>query len=184
MTHTGEHSVTFSLDEFVREARAAAAQEHSVSAVNRLMARTFADPGAISAAVQPMGSGDEPLFEDEQVSVYWVSFAPQELVPPHNHKMPAFLGVYQGVEVNRLYRRSKSGSLEAVKEKRMQPGDTLSLGGEGIHAVYAEGNAPSLGLHIYLGRLSTIEREVFDSETGEAMPFTTKNYQNLLRPLE
>jgi len=176
--------VAFSLKEFVLEARSAAAEEHPVAAVNNLMVQTFADPDAIAAAVRPFGTGDETLYEDEQVSVYWVSFAPHELVPPHNHKMPAFLGVYQGVEINRLYRRARTGSLEEIKQKRLLPGDTLSLGGEGIHAVYAEGDAPSLGLHVYLGSLSTIERELFDSETGESMSFTTENYHKLVRPLD
>ena len=104
-------------------------------------------------------------------------------MPPHNHKMPAFLGVYEGTEVNLLYRQSESGELQLTKYRVLKPGDTMSIGGDGIHAVHTEDANPSLGLHIYLGRLSTVSRELFDSETGQSMPFTDENYQKLVRPL-
>jgi predicted metal-dependent enzyme (double-stranded beta helix superfamily) len=97
--------------------------------------------------------------------------------------MHAFLGVYEGIEVNLLYRQAESGQLELVKRRVLNPGDTMVLGGDGIHAVHTEGAMPSLGLHIYLGRLSTVSRELFDTETGRSMPFTDENYQMLLRPL-
>ena len=97
--------------------------------------------------------------------------------------MPAFLGVYEGSEVNLLYRQVESGQLELAKRRTLSPGDTMSMGGDGIHAVHTEDAMPSLGLHIYLGRLSTVSRELFDSETGESIPFTDENYQMLVRPL-
>ena len=175
--------MSFDLQEFVQQARAAASDKRAVQAVNDLMARTFADPGAIEAAIDPFEHDDEPLYEDDQVSVYWVQFSPTEVVPPHNHKMAAFLGVYQGIEVNALYRLDGSHGLELVKTKRMQPGDTLSIGAEGIHSVHTENSEPSLGLHVYLGALKNVEREVFDPDTGEAMPFTDENYQKLTRAL-
>ena len=97
--------------------------------------------------------------------------------------MPAVLGVYEGTEVNQLYRQSESGELELTKHRVLKPGDTMSIGGNGIHAVHTEGANPSLGLHIYLGRLSTVSRELFDSETGQSVPFTDENYQKLVRPV-
>ena len=174
--------MSFNLDNFVAEARDAANQEHAVATVNDLMARTFAEPQQIAAAITPFERDDEPLYEDAQISVYWVRFDPHVKVPPHNHKIAAFLGVYQGVEVNELYRKA-NGGIELVKSKRMEPGDTLSMGSEGIHGVFSEGDAPSLGLHVYLGQLTTVERELFHPDTGESMPFTTANYDKLVRPI-
>ena len=178
-----EIDMSFSLTEFVRYARSAAADTRPVAAVKTLMSQTFADPQVIAKAVGSFISADECLYEDDEVSVYWVRFAPHELVPPHNHRMHAFLGVYEGIEVNLLYRQAESGQLELVKRRVLNPGDTMVLGGDGIHAVHTEGAMPSLGLHIYLGRLSTVSRELFDTETGRSMPFTDENYQMLLRPL-
>ena len=175
--------MTFSMTEFVQSARSAAADTRPVSAVKTLMSLTFADPQGIAKAVGSLIPADECLYEDDEVSVYWVRFAPHELVPPHNHRMPAFLGVYEGSEVNLLYRQVESGQLELAKRRILSPGDTMSMGGDGIHAVHTEDDLPSLGLHIYLGRLSTVSRELFDSETGQSMPFTDENYQMLVRPL-
>ena len=175
--------MSFSLTGFVQSARSAAAETRPVAAVRTLMSQTFADPQGIAKAVGSFISADECLYEDDEVSVYWVRFAPHELVPPHNHRMHAFLGVYEGTEVNLLYRQAESGQLELAKRRVLNPGDTMSIGGDGIHAVHTEGAMPSLGLHIYLGRLSTVSRDLFDTETGLSMPFTDENYQMLLRPL-
>ena len=174
--------MSFNLDNFVTSAREAASQDRATTAVNELMVRTFANPEEIAAAIEPFDRDDEPLYEDEHVSIYWVRFDPHVKVPPHNHKIAAFLGVYEGVEVNELYRKA-NGGIELVKSKRMEPGATLSMGAEGIHGVYSEGDSASLGLHIYLGSLQTVERELFHPETGEAMAFTDENYQKLVRPL-
>ena len=175
--------MSFSLTEFVRSARSAAVETRPVTAVKTLMSQTFADPQSIAKAVGSFISADECLYEDDEVSVYWVRFAPHELVPPHNHRMHTFLGVYEGSEVNLLYRQVESGQLELAKRRVLNPGDTMSIGGDGIHAVHTEGAMPSIGLHIYLGQLSTVSRDLFDTETGRSMPFTDENYQMLLRPL-
>ena len=174
--------MTFSFAGFVQSARSAAADTRPVLAVKTLMSQTFADPQGIAKAAGSFIPADECLYEDDEVSVYWVRFAPHELVPPHNHRMHAFLGIYEGTEVNLLYRQAESGQLELAKRRVLNPGDTMSMGGDGIHAVHTEDAMPSLGLHIYLGRLSTDSRELFDSETGQSMPFTDANYQMLVRP--
>ena len=173
--------MSFSLTGFVRSARCAAADARPVAAVKTLMSRTFADPQAIAREVGSFIAAFECLYEDDEVSVYTVRFAPHELVPPHNHRMPAFLGVYEGTEINLLYRQVASGQLELAKRRVLNPGDTMTIGGDGIHAVHTGNKMPSLGLHIYLGRLSTVSRELFDTETDRSMPFTDENYQMLVR---
>ena len=175
--------MSFSLTGFVQSARSAAADTRPVAAVNTLMSQAFADPQAIAKAVGSIIAAFECLYEDDEVSVYTVRFAPHELVPPHNHRIHAFLGVYEGTEVNLLYRQVESGQLKLAKTRVLNPGDTMAIGGGGIHAVHTENSMPSLGLHIYLGRLSTVSRELFDTETGQSMPFTDENYQMLVRAL-
>ncbi len=101
--------MSFSLTRFVQSARSAAADTRPVTAVKTLMSKTFADPQGIAKAVGSFIPEDEILYEDDEVSVYRVRFAPHELVPPHNHRMHAFLGVYKGSEVNLLYRHAESG---------------------------------------------------------------------------
>ena len=173
----------FTPDTFVTRTRAAAASEQPVRAINAVMREAVADPAAVAACV-PEYEGDElALFESDEVSIYCARFFAGEVVPPHNHKIPAFIGVYEGTEVNRLFRHDAHG-LRMVAEKHIGPGETLSIGSEGIHGVYASGGKDSLGLHVYLGALKSVSRSIFHPESGRELPFTDENYRALLRRLD
>ena len=173
----------FDPESFVADLRTAAGDPHPSRAVNAVMKRTVADPAAVAARV-PDYEGDQlALLESDELSVYCVRFFAGQLVPPHNHKMPAFIGVYEGTEVNQLFRRDASG-LTLVAEKQVGPGETLSIGSEGIHGVYAQGGKDSLALHAYLGNLASVSRSLFDPESGREIPFTDESYRTLLRSID
>lgn len=175
--------MSFSPESFVTELRAAAADAHPVRAINAVMREAVADPAVVAARV-PDYEGDQlALYETDELSVYCVRFFAGQLVPPHNHKMPAFIGVYEGTEVNQLFRHDASG-LTLVAEKHVAPGETLSIGSEGIHGVYALGSEDSLALHAYLGALERVSRSLFDPESGREIPYTDENYQALLRRID
>ena len=172
----------FTPESFVENLRAAAADARPVRAINAVMKEAVADPAAVAARV-PDYEGDElALLETGELSVYCVRFYAGELVPPHNHKIPAFIGVYEGTEINQLFRHDASG-LTLVAEKHVGPGETLSIGSEGIHGVYASGE-DSLALHVYLGSLKSVSRSLFDPETGREIPFTDESYEALLRRID
>ena len=114
--------MSFSLTGFVRSARSAAADARPVAAVKTLMSQVFADPKAIARAAGSLTGPDECLYEDDGVSIYSGRFAPHELVPPHNHRIHAFLGVYEGTEVNLLYKQVKAGQLKLAKRRVLNPG--------------------------------------------------------------
>ncbi len=173
----------FSPESFVADLRAAAADARPVRAVNAVMKEAVADPAAVAARVPDYEGEQLCLFENDELSVYCVRFFAGQLVPPHNHKMPAFIGVYEGTEVNRLFRHDASG-LTLVAEKHVGPGETLSIGSEGIHGVYARGGEDSLALHAYLGALERVRRSLFDPESGREIPFTDESYQALLRRID
>ncbi len=176
--------MTFDLDRFVQQARQAAAAEPPGKAVMALMAETFADPQALARAIVTPPPEDVPLYEDDTVSVWWCRFDPAVEVPPHDHRITAYIGVYQGREINKLYRRGAEG-LELVKTRTLEPGDVMALGPQGIHSVRPADGEACLGLHIYLGPLSKIERTLFDPESQAALPFTDENYERLTQaPLE
>ena len=175
--------MTFTPETFVARTRAAAAGGQPVRAINAVMREAVADPAAVAAWV-PAYEGDElALFEDDALSIYCVRFFAGEVVPPHDHRVPAFIGVYEGTEVNRLFRREAKG-LTMVAEKRVGPGETLSIGSEGIHGVYAADGKDSLALHVYLGPLKTLSRSLFEPESGREIPFTDDDYRALLRRLD
>lgn len=168
-------------DMLIREARDAASATRATGAVRTLMKEALADPDALADALGSLDDKDEALlFEDDTVSVWHCRFWPGKEVPPHEHRMPAFIGVYRGAESNTFYRRDAAG-LHAVKTRQVRAGQVLSIGSDGIHSVSATGDAPSHALHIYLGPLSRVERSLFRWETGEPLPFTDENFMALTR---
>ena len=170
----------FRLNDFLQAARDAAVSDGPSKATLALMKKTFAEPGNIAAGIGDFDKDEEILFEDNTVSIQYVRFQPGLLVPPHDHQIPAFIGVYEGVEENRLYRLDDSG-LTHVKTKNTGPGDVLSIGPNGFHAVQALNNQPSQAIHVYLGKLTTVERSLFDWETSTTIPFTDENFDRLVQ---
>ena len=112
--------MSFCPERFVADLRAAAANDHPVRAINAVMKETVADPAAVAAGVPDYEGEELALLETEELSVYCARFFAGQLVPPHNHKMPAFIGVYEGTEINQLFRHDDSG-LSLVSEKQVGP---------------------------------------------------------------
>ncbi len=136
---------------------------------------------ASGAIVLPGFDEDETqMFENEHVSIWHVRFHPDVLVPPHDHQMNAYVGVYDGSEHNHFYRREQD-TLKHVKSKVVAAGEVLSIGPDGIHTVQSYGGEPCQALHVYLGALSTVKRSLFDWDTGEAMAYSIPAYGRLKR---
>ena len=170
----------FILNDFVQQLRAAALEDEPARRVRELMTEAFRDPAAIQAAMPDYEADDEILYEDDSVSIWFVRFVPGLHVPPHDHQTTATIGVYAGAEDNHFYLR-EAGRLEHKTTRRVGPGDVIALKPDGIHSVEAADNRESLGIHVYLARLTTIERSLFDWETGDATPFTDDNYDRMVR---
>lgn len=169
------------LDRFVADARAAAAAPDPLRAATRLMADTFADPQALADTL-PEPDDEVLLFEDATVSIWHERFAPDRELPPHDHAMPALLGVYRGRERNRLWQ---------VVDGVARPGGTLLLEAgqvhvfapHEVHSVQALDGAPSFGLHVYLGPLGRVARNLYDRETGMAQPLTEAAFTAAIREM-
>jgi predicted metal-dependent enzyme (double-stranded beta helix superfamily) len=170
----------FDLDSFVQELREAAVTDEPVKKVRALMTGAFRDPEAIRAAIPEYENDDEILFEDDSVSIWFVRFVPGLHVPPHDHQTTATIGVYEGAEDNHFYLREPHG-LVHKSTKRVGPGDVIALKPEGIHSVEAANGRQSCGIHVYLAALTTIERSLFDWETGVPCPFNDENYDLMKR---
>lgn len=165
----------FVLDDFVQELRAAARTEDARETVRSLMEQAFQNPQAIRGAMPEFESDDEVLFEDDTVSIWFVRFAPGLHVPPHDHQTTAIIGVYDGAEDNHFYLH-EAGRLVHKSSRRISPGDVISIKPDGIHSVEAASGEYSCAIHVYLARLTTIERSLFDWESGAACAFNDENY--------
>ena len=170
----------FNLDDFIQQLRAAVNESEPVKRVRDLMNAAFENPQAIKEAMPAFENDDEILFEDDSVSIWCVRFMPGLHVPPHDHQTTATIGVYEGAEDNHFY-LCESGQLLHKTTKRVGPGDVIALKPDVIHSVEAADGSQSCGIHVYLARLTTIERSLFDWETGAARPFTDENYDLMKR---
>ena len=68
----------FSVEEFVRDVRAAAAGEDAATGVRQLMDAAFADPAAVAEGMSGFKGEDEVLFEDDTVSIWYCGFDPEK----------------------------------------------------------------------------------------------------------
>ena len=175
--------MTFSYEQFVEDARAAAVTSHPTKAVRALLERTLNNTQLRNQGLPDQTDDEIHLFEDETVSVWSCRFQPAFVMPPHEHKMDVHIGVVSGTEKNIMYRR-EDGALVHKATKIVQSGEVLSIGADGIHAVTADGDQPSHALHIYLGPLMATKRDLFDWQTGAAIPFTMENFEAMKRPAE
>jgi predicted metal-dependent enzyme (double-stranded beta helix superfamily) len=170
----------FKLDDFVTQLRQAAKSDEPVGQVRALMSGAFSNPDAIRDAMPAFDNDDEIIYEDDTVSIWFVRFVPGLHVPPHDHQTTATIGVYEGAEDNHFYLR-EPGRLVHKSTRRVGPGDVIALKPDGIHSVQAADGRQSCGIHVYLAKLTTIERSLFDWNSGEARPFTDENYDLMIR---
>ena len=169
------------LDTLIAALREAVRGNDPVRAVTARLEEAIRAPDALRAALPALGDGDETLlFEEEAVSIWHCCFHPHREVPPHEHRMPAIIGVFAGVEINTFYRCDGAG-LERVSTRPVYAGETLAIGEAGVHSVRAGGTAASHAIHVYLGPLTAVERFLFDWESGAAQPFNEASFAALSR---
>lgn len=176
----GATGTMFEIETFVSDMRAIAAGADGPKTLRAYFDDLMQNPDAVAAAFPPELTGDQILFEDETVSVWRTSFEPGMTVPAHDHQMSAVLCVYQGQERNDFYEANPNGGLRRSGQVHLGPGDVLSIGPSAIHEVTCTSDEPALGLHVYLGQLTTVERTLFDVENGVAMRFDDANYEKLI----
>ena len=175
------------LDEFVATCRAVVMGEHPIVEITRAMEQLVAKPSVLAAQIpepvmglsSSVAGSDEILFEDESLTVFVVHSAPDIQQPPHDHPISAVIGVYEGIEEQRYFRR-EGGSLVRSGGADIGPGEVLALGPRAVHAISANGGW-CRAVHVYLGALSSIDRSLFDPETFDEKPMTSERYEKFCR---
>ena len=127
-----------------------------------------------------LGDGDcstyEALYRGEDILVLHGVVPPTPApVAPHDHRMWAVIGVYQGLEQNELFVRAEGGGLESVDRFTVGAGDVRSLDASTIHSVQARGDGYLGAIHVYGGDLfatarSTWRRDVEYPMDESALP--------------
>ena len=105
-----------------------------------------------------LGDGDrstyEALYRGEDMLVLHGVVPPTPApVAPHDHRMWAVIGVYQGLEHNELFTRAEGGGLQTVERFTVAAGEVRTLDPSTIHAVQARGDRYLGAIHVYGGDL-------------------------------
>ena len=182
----------FDTSQFVNECRDAASANDPVTAtraVVREAVRALASGAATLPALESIyarRSGnlllghDRTLFEDDAATVTIVETEPGHYQPPHDHAMCAVIGVFEGGERNRFYRRT-DGRARLATRRVVRPAEVIALRERTVHAISADAGEPCRALHVYLGPLSSRARSLFHPESGIEEPFDFDSYLYYVR---
>ena len=159
----------FEREVFLDGCKAALAAGEGPRAIRALVARAVADPDSLIAALgAPSQAGMETLYRAADLTVLTVAWAPGTAFPPHDHRMWAVIGVYQGREDNSFFRREGAGIVAAGKTE-LHGGDTLAMNAQTIHAVRNPLDRITAALHVYGGDFFATRRSEW--ETGAERPY-------------
>jgi predicted metal-dependent enzyme (double-stranded beta helix superfamily) len=166
----------FDCDRFVAACRAAVAESSPEKAMREVVAEAVADPAAVLRTLgEPIAAGLQTLYHGPDLTIINVIWAPQMTVRPHNHRMWAVIGVYEGREDNIFWRRLRDragGRVEAAGAKELCAADAVPLGRDIIHSVTNPVPRYSAGIHVYGGDFFAAERSEWDPATLLEQPYS------------
>ncbi|MEW7008752.1 hypothetical protein [Lentilitoribacter sp. EG35] len=170
----------FSYSGFVEKMRVAASSQTPTISVREELVSTLASEELQKSGLPEQHEDEILLFEDDTVSIWSCRFNPEFVMPPHEHKMEVHIGVVSGQEKNIMFEQN-DGVLKHVKTAIVDSGEILSIDADALHAVTAIGDTHSHALHVYLGPLTKVKRDLYDWTTGSAVDFTMENFEDMKR---
>jgi len=161
--------VPFHLNEFIENCQCAIKGAKPESKISALVGEAVAESEPVLAALgRPKRAMIEKLFVSDELTIINVIWAPKMILMPHNHKVWAVIGVYEGREDNIFWRRLKAPNehkIEAAGAKSIGVGEVASLGKDLIHSVSNPLSAFTSAIHVYGGNFFEIERSEWEPET-------------------
>ena len=185
-------ATSFDTRQFVSECRGAASASDPVTAARAVVREAVRALSSGVVVLPPLASiyarhsgelllgHDRTLFEDDAVTVTIVETEPGHLQPPHDHAMCAVIGVFEGGERNRFFRRT-GGRARLATRRVVRSAEVIALRERTVHAISADAGERCRALHVYLGPLSTRTRSLFHPESGLEEPFDFDTYLYYVR---
>jgi len=171
-------SISFDLDQFIADCRAARREDRSPRAVREVVARAVSEPAAmIEALGEPKRARIERLHHSSELTILNIVWAPRMTVEPHDHRMWAVIGIYGGREDNIFWRRIKDdpgGKVEAAGARALSEKDAVPLGRDIVHSVTNPIARFTGAIHVYGGDFFGTERSEWDPETLLEQPYSVE----------
>lgn len=132
----------------------------------------------------PSFDGDETLlYSSTNLTIVHLRLTPNAHYPPHNHNMPAIVGIYAGREHNQRYRIT-GDRLSTISSNEFSAGSVYVLPRDTIHSVANPDEEYSYGLHVYAGDLVNQERSIWDPDTFVSHPYSDERYFSFCRAFD
>lgn len=161
----------FQKEHFIEKCRAALKDKDTHAAIRELVARAVSNPAQIVASLgEPQRSGVETIFKSDELTILNLCWGPRMNFKPHDHRMWAIIGIYEGREQNIFYQRAEQG-LKQKGFKELHAKDTVPLGVEVIHSVKNPLDQLTAAIHVYGGDFFATPRSEWDPETFEERPY-------------
>lgn len=175
------------MPEFSFDAMVSSIKDRLTAADPQLAIQTYLqdlvrDPAPLLAASDKLSEPETLFHEDDDLSIWHCRFQPDVMLPPHEHLLPVLIACYSGEELSLLYQSGEAG-LDQVGEISAAEGEVIALDRDAIHAVTAKGDRPSEAIHVYLGPLMKLKRDLYDWDTGKAVDFTMEAFEGMKRPV-
>ncbi|HYF06801.1 MAG TPA: hypothetical protein VD970_04225 [Acetobacteraceae bacterium] len=173
----------FDLDRFIEECRAAVAADPTHKSAREVVARAVSDPGGVTRALgAPTRAGNQCLYRSPELTILNLTWGPYMTLRPHNHRIWAVIGIYEGAEDNVFWRRIETETgprIEAAGAKSLRVKDACAMGAEIIHSVTNPIPRLTAALHVYGGDFYRDDRSEWDPESLGERPFDFETSKRL-----
>jgi len=156
-------------DDLVAECISAIATTEPLPATKAVLERASRD-AELRGALRLGRTGINVVYNAPDLTVLNVVWPPAITLVPHNHLMWAAIGIYDGREENRFFRR-RGSTLEPSGGKELDEGDVLLLGDDAIHSVHNPVRAYTGAIHVYGGDFIRRPRSQWTGEPLEESPY-------------
>lgn len=95
------------------------------------------------------------------LTIFHITVSPGLKYPPHDHRVDALIGTYQGGQTNFMY-PVEAGKLGAPQRGDFDAPALVHLAPHSVHSVANTGHARSGALHVYQGDLTRTHRQLWD----------------------
>ena len=161
----------FEKERFIEECRAACRESNAQAAIRELVASAVGEPAQVVRALgEPQRAGVETLYRADDLTILNLCWGPRMVFKPHDHRMWAVIGIYEGREQNIFYRRSGDG-LQQHGSKELHAQDTVPLGAAIIHAVINPLDRITGAIHVYGGDFFATPRSEWNPATFKESPY-------------
>jgi predicted metal-dependent enzyme (double-stranded beta helix superfamily) len=161
----------FDVERFIDDVKRARKDPNSQAAVQEVLARAVAEPGAVLAGLgEPTDVGIHTLYRADDLTILNVVWAPLMVLLPHNHNMWASIGIYTGREDNIVWDRS-GPVIEASDAASLSEKEVFALDDTAIHSVTNPIRRLTGAIHVYGGDFFAAPRSEWDAESLRERPF-------------